>query len=1214
MSNTAKKASVTRKATRPAAELARKATPKISKVSRSIAQAKGRVSSPNDASEHEADNTASHVMSMNVPASNVAFVPSRSGGVFRQVSAEPERETVSAKLESPYIARFANVSVVGQNLARQATEEEVQRQPDEEVQRAEEEEVQRQPEEDVQRAEEEEVQRQPEEDVQRAEEEEVQRQPEEDVQRAEEEEVQRQPEEDVQRAEEEEVQRQPEEDVQRAEEEAVQRQPEEDVQRAEEEEVQRQPEEDVQRAEEEEVQRQPEEDVVQRKADKELPGNVMADINSAKSGGTPLPLSVRKFMEPRFEANFSQVRIHNDDRSAQLNKQVSAKAFATGNHIFFAPGQYQPETDQGKELLAHELTHTIQQGAAVQRKAAAPTVSQSRPNMVQRLGISDALDYFADKANHIPGFRMFTVVLGLNPINMSRVERSPANILRAVIEFIPGGHFVTQALDNHGVFDRVATWAAQQIETLGMIGSAIRNSLMEFLDSLGWRDIFRLGNVWRRAKNIFSSPINRLKSFARGLITGIVNIIKDAILRPLAGFAKSAVGDENYTLMTMVLGYDPITDEAVARSPEVMIGGFMRLIGQQEVWNNIQRANALPRAWAWFQGVLSGVVSFVTGLPGRFLAAFQALTIEDIILIPRAVGKIIGVFGSFVGGFISWAGGKVMDLLQIIFEVVAPGAMPFIRKARGAFSTIVQNPIGFIGNLVRAGKLGFQKFSRNFLTHLKASLIGWVTGTMAGTGVYIPQGFNMREIVKFILSVMGLTWQNIRGKLVRVVGETAVGAMERGFEIVKTLVTEGPAAAWQQIVESITNLKDMVMEQIMNFVKVRVVQAAITKLVTSLNPAGAFIQAILAIYNTIMFFVERLRQIGQVVASFVNSIAAIAAGNVGAAAARVERTMAGMLTLVVSFLARFAGLGRVSDAVKNVINRIRQPIDRALDRVVNWIVTQARRVGRFVAQAGVPNDPNERLQLASQRAVAVASRLRGRATKPLLDAALTAIRIRYGLTSIETFERSGRWWARISINPVHEVDLNVVKEDGSPATVTLSVGQLIKAPYRGSAPNFIARIVAVSDQLVSYRYLDTTKGMTGKATRIIAEMISQGQIETYYVADRRGTYMGGNVTQEALVDRYKAMRWHRINSGGQEEVQFQPGSGNWVALASCDKSHEPIDAVDFWNNHGGRESGPQSSLVRAWMTDPSNYIFEPLSLNRARGSRDNQNYLPPLNV
>src|SRR5205807_1764726 len=78
---------------------------------------------------------------------------------------------------------------------------------------------------------------------------------------------------------------------------------------------------------------------------------------------------------------------------------------------------------------------------------------------------------------------------------------------------------------------------------------------------------------------------------------------------------------------------------------------------------------------------------------------------------------------------------------------------------------------------------------------------------------------------------------------------------------------------------------------------------------------------------------------------------AIASGAIGAAANRVEQTMAGLLTLVISFLARLVGLGKVSDAIQNVVNRIRAPIDRALDRVVEWIVETARRVGRLVAGA-----------------------------------------------------------------------------------------------------------------------------------------------------------------------------------------------------------------------------------------------------------------------
>jgi hypothetical protein len=204
----------------------------------------------------------------------------------------------------------------------------------------------------------------------------------------------------------------------------------------------------------------------------------------------------------------------------------------------------------------------------------------------------------------------------------------------------------------------------------------------------------------------------------------------------------------------------------------------------------------------------------------------------------------------------------------------------------------------------------------------------------------------------------------------------------------------------------------------MTFVRERVVQAAITRLLTSLNPAGAFIQAIIATYNTIMFFVERMRQIGQVVAAYIDSIAAIAAGNIGTAANRVETTMAGLLTLVISFLARIAGLGRVSDAVVNIVNRVRAPIDRALDRVIEWIVNMARRIGRFIAQAGLPSDPNERLRLGMQAAVSAVKRLAaGRVTQAMIAPVLAAIKLRYGFKELRPLVEDGVWQVEGEINP-----------------------------------------------------------------------------------------------------------------------------------------------------------------------------------------------------
>jgi hypothetical protein len=748
------------------------------------------------------------------------------------------------------------------------------------------------------------------------------------------------------------------------------------------------------------------------------PSTLPAALGVGTSIAQPLPVAVRRDMEPRFGADFSAVRVHTGEPAARASRRLNAAAFTVGSEVFFGRGRFQPASSAGRELIAHELTHTIQQGAARQpptvRRSVETTVSERSTPQVQRLGIQDALDYFAEKAEWIPGFSMLALLLGFNPVSLRAVPRSAANLLRALIQLLPGvGPLITQALDNHGIVERVASWAEGQLSALGDIGSSIRQSIDDFLDGLSWSDIFDLGGVWERAKRIVTGPIDRIIAFGSGLVSGIIEFVKDAILRPIAGLIEPTRG---YPLLKAVLGFDPVTGDAVPRTAETLLGGFMTLIGQQEVWQNIQQGNAVARAWAWFQGALAGLMGFVAQIPTLFLNAFRALQLVDIVLVPRAFAKIVGVFAGFAGQFLSWGLGTVISLLEIIFSVVAPGAMAYLRRAGGAIQGIFRNPIGFVMNLVRAAKAGFQRFAGNFLTHLQAGLIAWLTGSLPG--IYIPRGFNLTEILKFVLSVLGLTWANIRGKLVRAVGEPAVRAMEMGFELVVTLVRDGPAAAWAQLREALANLRQMAIDAIIDMVINLVVTRAVPRIVAMFIPGAGFISAIVSIYGTIMTFINQISRIVQVVRSFLDSMMAIAAGNIAAAAARVETTLAGLLTLAINFLAGFAGLGRVADRVRALIERIRAPIDRALDRVVTWVVAMARRLGRFVAQAGVPNDPNERLRLAVRAATTAARALRGRVTAPLLQGAFAAIRTRYGLSAIEAFEQAGQWWVRATINPI----------------------------------------------------------------------------------------------------------------------------------------------------------------------------------------------------
>lgn len=122
------------------------------------------------------------------------------------------------------------------------------------------------------------------------------------------------------------------------------------------------------------VQRQEDEDEVQTKslAEASLAGfqvnsQFEDQLKASRGHGDPLPNSLRAEMEPGFGADLSGVRVHHTSHDADLSRSISAQAFTLGQDIYLGAGKYDPSSRSGKRLLAHELTHTIQQGAAPQR-------------------------------------------------------------------------------------------------------------------------------------------------------------------------------------------------------------------------------------------------------------------------------------------------------------------------------------------------------------------------------------------------------------------------------------------------------------------------------------------------------------------------------------------------------------------------------------------------------------------------------------------------------------------------------------------------------------------------------------------------------------------------------------------------------------------------------------------------------------------------------
>lgn len=172
--------------------------------------------------------------------------------------------------------------------------------------------------------------------------------------------------EDLQKKEEDEAaQAKPEED------EALQKKEEEEAQAKsdeEESEAQRKEDEEAQAkaAEEEEAQAKEDDDEVQARGNGgglSASDEVARQVRAARGRGNPIPGPVRQKLEAQFGADFSGVRIHTDSAAVLLADALKAQAFTRGNDVFFNEGKFDPSSRDGEYLLAHELTHTVQQGA-----------------------------------------------------------------------------------------------------------------------------------------------------------------------------------------------------------------------------------------------------------------------------------------------------------------------------------------------------------------------------------------------------------------------------------------------------------------------------------------------------------------------------------------------------------------------------------------------------------------------------------------------------------------------------------------------------------------------------------------------------------------------------------------------------------------------------------------------------------------------------------
>ncbi len=868
--------------------------------------------------------------------------------------------------------------------------------------------------------------------------------------------------------------------------------------------IQKKKEEDIQAKEEEEIQAKEDEKELQMSsaadANPSDTSNLESTLNSSKGGGSPLSGKVKDEMESGIGADFSNVRIHNDSTAVQMNQQLGSQAFATGNNIYFNEGKYNPNSQSGKHLLAHELTHTVQQGATIRKK---PEQITPAPEMIQGSFLDLVPDWIIDQARHIPGYTLFTVIIAYDPLRQVDVERTPINLVEGLMGLIPFGTAIFDKLQEYGILQQVFDWVEGKLSEVGLTIDSILDLVEQVWDELSFpytgiidsitekfeelvnriisfvtatvdqvitwikealigvaEPLLAENKAWALIKKIIkydplrdeavtATTVEILEDFLiligketeleqmrekgtlqktadwldtqvgtftsllgelRGLITGLwdaiqpsnlINIVDNlsALVDQAGGFlqrvwdfavgvalkvlelvkesllgwlSSQAATVRGYSLIKVIIGRDPFTNETVERSVPNLIRGFMSLMdGGEEQYAQMVESGAIARIVGEIEAAVATLNMTPQSIIQLFTDIWDSMSIDDLIHPIDAFMRIIEKFGEPIGRLIAFVAEIIRIVIVAILEIMN---FPFdligniITRALEAIDDIKKDPIGFLKNILRALKQGFIQFFDNIVTHLINGVTGWLMSELKDANIPVLTDFSLQGVITWVLEVLNISMEKIWEKLAahprigpaRVARiRSMINTLEGIWTFIKDVQERGMAAIWDKIQEQLSNLWNTVLDAVKNFVMERIVNRITARLLSMLDPTGimAVINGAMAFFNAIQSFIKYLREMLEVVNSFVNGVADLARGNVATAANYLERTMGQAMPVVIGFLANQVGLTGIGARIGEMIISVQQMVDEALTWLVNKAVDTGMNMLDRLMGRGAPEAP-----------------------------------------------------------------------------------------------------------------------------------------------------------------------------------------------------------------------------------------------------------------
>ncbi|MDD4191178.1 MAG: DNA/RNA non-specific endonuclease [Mangrovibacterium sp.] len=668
-----------------------------------------------------------------------------------------------------------------------------------------------------------------------------------------------------------------------------------------------------------------------------------------------------------------------------------------------------------------------------------------------------------------PAYPLLRVILGKDPVTDEDVLQNGTTILDALLE-LGGeeGQEQRRQMQETGTFQKVAGWIDEGIAVFGGAYDEIKAGFLSIWSSVSINMLMHPIDTFNQIYNQFAAPVGRVLDFVIRAGAVILEFIKEVLMRRLSAWARTVRG---YHLVTVIIGKDPFTNELVPFTMENVIRGFMSLMeGGDTQFDQLKESGAIDRTTAKITAAVERLNMTPAAIVQLFTDLWNSFSLNDLADPIGAFQRIIDRFGEPIARLVAF----VVEIVRIVIETILMVMnFPFdlinniIARAMQAFEMIKRDPVGFLKNLLRAIKQGFVQFFDNIVQHLLSGLVGWLTSELREAGVPALTDLSLRGVIGWVLEVLGISMEKIWEKLAahprigpaRVARiRSIINTLEGVWTFIRDVQERGIAAIWDKIQEQLSNLWDTILDAVKNWIMEQIVNRMVTRLLSMLDPTGimAVVNSAIALYSAIQSFIKYLREMLEIVNSFVEGVVDIASGNIVTAANYLERTMARAVPIVIGFLANQVGLNGIGRRVGEMIGRAREMVDEAL----TWLVNKAVDTGfalfdRLMSMGGSAGDRSLEEQYGPEKAAQINAGLQAieTAEQPLLQSGkiseeeaqqvATSVKSNHPVfTSLTVVDGGDKWNYRYTASPPTIVT-GKPKDTGLPDGVTLNVGDPI---------------------------------------------------------------------------------------------------------------------------------------------------------------------------